>query len=101
MGKEQAELAKIRSETENDLDDPIFGKFKKKNEWYPKGTQIRYFVGCLQDDATKDELESIMTKSLTCAGNIKNSGDIFVITEQGTFDKEGSYHVSVKYLYLP
>ena len=101
MGKEQAEIQKIFNDTDMDSDEPLFGKRQKSLNWYPPNTQIRYFVGCLQDDTTKAELEALMTRSLTCAGKIEKSGDTFVISEQGTFDKEGSYHVSVKYLYLP
>lgn len=102
MGKETAEIRATQDSAE-DLFEPVPGQSGSKNGklGFPEKTVIRYFVGCITDEANRDELENIMTKSLSCAGEIKKPGDIYVISETGTFDRDGCYQVVVKYLYLP
>lgn len=102
MGKQTEEIKSIHEAINLD-DEPIFAKKKRKKGamGYPEDTEIRYFVGCISDHSNKAELEAIMTKSLSCAGDIKEPGDIFVISETGSFDRDGCYQVVVKYLYLP
>lgn len=102
MGKETAEIRATQDAAE-DLLEPVPGRSSQKNGklGFPKSTVIRYFVGCITDETNRAELENIMTRSLSCAGELKNPGDIYVISETGTFDKDGCYQVAVKYLYLP
>ena len=102
MGKETAEIRATQDESE-DLFEPVPGRSSRKNGklGFPKKTVIRYFVGCITDEANRAELENIMTRSLSCAGELKDAGDIYVISESGTFDRDGCYQVVVKYLYLP
>ena len=61
-------------------------------------TVIRYFVGCLTNESNRVILEDIMTKSLRCQDQLKKLGDILVLSEQGSFDKDGCYNVVVKYM---
>ena len=102
MGKETADI-RATQEAADDLFEPVPGRSNPKNGklGFPKKTVIRYFVGCITDDSNRAELEDIMTKSLSCAGELKEPGDVYVISETGTFDKDGCYQVAVKYLYLP
>ena len=100
MGKETLEIQDIQDNIGNG-DEPLFGRSKKNTSWYPPNTQIRYFVGCITDDGLRMELERIMTKSLSGNAGLKNPGDIFVISETGSFDKDGCYQTVVKYLYVP
>ena len=100
MGKETAEIRDTQMATGEDSDLYFGKKLNRKEEWITPGTQIRYFTGCLTDDDTRAELERIMTKSLETGGLVRKPGDIFVITENGTFDKDGCYHVAVKYMVM-
>lgn len=59
------------------------------------------FWGCLNDEATRLEYESILTKSFRCQNYLKNPGDLAVLDMQGTFDKEGFYHVVSRYAIIP
>lgn len=107
MGKEALELKEIQTAIDMDKDEePRLGRKRSKtNELgLPEGTEMRYFVACIADPENRIELERIMTKSLQCAGRgntVKEPGDIFVINETGSFDRDGCYQVVVKYLYLP
>mgnify|MGYP003302145524 CR=1 FL=1 len=101
MGAETAEIKSIQDAIDLD-NEPRMGRKRKKGPMgYPEDTEIRYFVGCITDQEHRFELEEIMTKSLQCGGELKSSGDIFVVSESGSFDKDGCYQVVVKYLYLP
>lgn len=101
MGLETQEIRGVLDTVTLDDEPRPGGRRKRGGLGYPEETQIRYFVACIADDANRAELEGIMTKSLSCAGELKNHGDIFVISETGTFDRDGCYQVAVKYLYLP
>lgn len=60
--------------------------------------QVRYQSFNMDDQNDVMMLEHIMTKSLQCRENLQTPGDVVVISEQGTFDKEGTYHTIVKYI---
>lgn len=64
------------------------------------GTVVRYFVGTLTNESDVLMLQDLMTRSMKCRDQLKEVNDVLVINEQGTFDKEGCYHVVVKYLEL-
>lgn len=64
------------------------------------GIKVRYFVGCLTNEDDVLMLEHIMTKSLHGGDELQNVGDIRVISEVGSFDKDGCYQVVVKYFEL-
>lgn len=102
MGKESAEIRKVQDELGEDFYDPIFGGGRKQERQMVSNAEIRYFVGCITNEATRMELEDIMTKSMRCQDKKEvEPGDVWVISETGTFDKEGCYQVVVKYLVVP
>ena len=45
--------------------------------------------------------KSFLTKSFRCQNYLKNPGDLAVLDMQGTFDKEGFYHVVSRYAIIP
>ncbi len=77
---------------------PVFGNYKPDIEKKLPELQVRYLTIRLTDPNDLLMLETVMTKSLHCQDNLENPGDIRVISEAGTFDKEGDYHVVVKYI---
>ena len=88
---------------EETSDSPTFDslfKERKDSSPFPTGTRVKYFTANLADDSLKLRLEHILTVSLTCQGQLKKPGDIVVLGESGTFDKDGCYNVMVKYLEL-
>lgn len=73
----------------------------RSNLPYPPETEFRFFVGCLNDEGDRLLYESLLTKSYRCQNNLKSPGDLAVLDMQGTFDKEGCYHVVSRYAILP
>lgn len=73
---------------------------KKSTSDFPKGTQVKYYTANLSDNSSRVLLQEILTKSLMCQGNLRNIGDVVVIQESGTFDKDGCYNVMIKYFEL-
>lgn len=67
---------------------------------FPEGTMVRYYTANLSDPKSKEKLEYILTTSLKCRGVLKSNGDLVVISESGTFDKDGCYNIMVKYFEL-
>ena len=65
-----------------------------------KNTVIKYFSGCFENETDALMAEHIMTSSLRTRANLTNVGDIVVISETGTFDKDGGYHILIKYMEL-
>lgn len=103
MGIETKEVTELL-----DAEEPVealFGKSKKRTRRsklpYPEKTVFRMFVGCLNDEADKLEFEQLLTKSFQCQNELVESGDLAMLTLDGTFDKEGCYHVVSRYAYLP
>ena len=88
---------------EEDGVEPLLGQRRrdKRSLPYPEETEFRFFLGCLNDEATRLEYESILTKSFRCQNYLKNPGDLAVLDMQGTFDKEGFYHVVSRYAIIP
>jgi hypothetical protein len=74
---------------------------RKKDLPYPEETEFRVFIGCLDDDSTRERYEALLTQSFRCQNTLENPGDLAVLTIQGTFDKEGCYHVVARYAILP
>jgi hypothetical protein len=77
------------------------GSTKGSVTGYPKEAVFRVFVGCLNEPDKRAEYETILTRSFNCQNVLKNSGDLAIHVLQGTFDKDGYYHVAVRYIYLP
>lgn len=67
---------------------------------FPPNTRVKFFTANLADDNSKMRLEHILTVSLRCQGVLKNVGEVVVLSETGTFDKDGCYNVMIKYLEL-
>ena len=88
---------------EEDGIEPLFGQRRKNKRAlpYPEETEFRFFLGCLNDEASRLEYESILTKSFRCQNVLKDPGDLAVLDMQGTFDKEGFYHVVSRYAIIP
>ena len=64
---------------------------------FPPSTVVKYFTANLSNLESRLRLEHILTVSLKCAGVLAKEGDIVVINESGTFDKDGTYNVMIKY----
>ena len=88
---------------EEDGIEPLFGQRRKNKRAlpYPEETEFRFFLGCLNDEASRLEYESILTKSFRCQNVLKDPCDLAVLDMQGTFDKEGFYHVVSRYAIIP
>lgn len=86
-------------EKEIQSEPPFFGgPMYSNNKQSMQDVIVRYFIGVLTNESDVVMIEHIMTKSLNCEDQLKNPGDVLVISEQGTFDKDGCYNVVVKYL---
>ena len=83
---------------EEDGVEPLLGQRRrdKRSLPYPEETEFRFFLGIavLSD-------KSFLTKSFRCQNYLKNPGDLAVLDMQGTFDKEGFYHVVSRYAIIP
>ena len=66
-------------------------------EAFPAGTKVKFFTANLSDPKSKGTLEELLTTSLRCQGLLRANGDVVVISESGTFDKDGCYNVMIKY----
>ena len=60
--------------------------------------RVRYGFYNLASEDDLQMLESTMTKSLQCQDDLVDPGDIRVVSEEGTFNKDGEYCVAIKYL---
>lgn len=98
MGSESRD---IESALDGVAGEPLFGRAQKRAAFFPPETEYRYFVGTLDEPEERAELERLMTASMRGQAAMKKPGDICVVSETGSFDKEGRYHVVVKYLCLP
>lgn len=58
---------------------------------------VRYLMANLSDDNDRIVAEDVMTRSLDCANVLSKQGDILVIREETTFDRDGNYLVALKY----
>ena len=102
MGIESKEVKTLLNE-----DDPVetlFGQIRDRFKTelpYPPETVFRVFVGCLNDIPSRMEYEALLTKSFHCQNNLENPGDLALLTIQGSFDKEGCYHVVARYAIIP
>ena len=99
-----SEIEQSRNKPESS--EPVFGSptggyTMQPDLPFPIGTVFRYYVGCLNDGVTRAEVSDLMTRSYRTQGILKNPGDIWVISETGTFDKNGLYNVVIKYAELP
>jgi hypothetical protein len=83
-----------------DFTDPVFGR-KGAAPLFDARTEIRYLVGCLSNKDTQATAERLMTASLRCGGPPKKPGDVAVISESSSWDKEGLLNVVIKYLIIP
>lgn len=101
MGIENNDVKKL--ENEDSPIEALFGKFKKEKNIgpYPPETVFRVFTGCLSDEAVKLEYEHLLTKSFRCQNYLKEPGDLALVTLNGTFDKNGDYHVACRYAIIP
>ena len=64
---------------------------------FPPTTVVKYYTANLANVESRMRLEHILTVSLRCCGVLSKEGDIVVINESGTFDKDGCYNVMIKY----
>ena len=101
MGIENDDVKKLA--VDDDPFEPLFGRFKKDKDLgpYPPETVFRVFTGCLSDELAKIEYEHLLTKSYRCQNVLKAPGDLALITLNGTFDKNGQYHVACRYAIIP
>jgi hypothetical protein len=84
-------------------DTPVIGQSQNtelEGESPSQKVIVRYFVGTLTNPDNQLMLEHIMTKSLQCKDQLTEVGDVLVLSEQGTFDKDGCYNIVVKYMEL-
>lgn len=81
---------------------PLFGGMSSiaNPSPFPPNTRVKFFTANLADENSKMRLEHILTVSLRCQGLLKNVGEVVVLSETGTFDKDGCYNVMIKYLEL-
>ena len=99
MGIETKDVRELLDE--EGPEEVLFGrKSSKKLLPYPEGTVFRVFIGCLNNDEDRLEYEQLLTKSYQCQNILEKQGDLAIITIQGTFDKEGCYHVVARYAFL-
>ena len=84
-------------------DEALLGsRYGKRNLLpYPKETEFRFFIGCLNDETSRLQYEALLTQSYRCQNVLKKPGDLAVLDMQGTFDKEGCYHVVSRYAIIP
>lgn len=66
-----------------------------------QNVEVRYFVATLSDDGDRAVLESLMTTGLRCGGELLYPGDVVVVQEESTFDKEQGPVVMIKYMTIP
>ncbi len=87
----------------NDPAEALLGSFGKSRNplLYPKETEFRIFVGCLNDEAKRLEYENLLTRSFRCQNELKNPGDLALLNMEHTFDKEGCFHLVARYAILP
>lgn len=84
---------------ESSSDAPVLGQGSNTADRVTaNGTVVRYFVGTMTNESDVLMLQELMTRSMKCRDQLNEIGDVLVINEQGTFDKEGCYHVVVKYI---
>ena len=60
--------------------------------------QVRYLSLTIGDPNDTLLLEDIMTQSLNCQNGLVKVGDLMVLKEESTFDREGNYLVALKYI---
>lgn len=102
MGVETNEVRDLQEK----YDDPVealFNSLKRKGMPvpYPKETVFRVFVGCLNDCDDRIEYEQLLTQSFRCQNVLKKPGDLAIVKLDGTFDKDGAYHVAARYAVIP
>ncbi len=98
MSTETVFEAYTEKSKDNESDTPVLGGGRPSSPAARNSTRVRYFVGTLTNESDVLMLESLMTRSLRCQDKIQGVGDVIMLSEQGTFDKEGCYHIVVKYL---
>jgi hypothetical protein len=59
--------------------------------------KVKYLVANMDSPNDVTQVEAINTKSLTCRDLFFKIGDIVMLNEVGTFDKNGTYHLVIKY----
>lgn len=92
---EQSTIAFKTPSDPKEIDASLFPPFKdqRKTENPFKKASIHYKVFCLSVPGEKQELEDLMTKSL--------SGKINIIREETYWDKHGHYLIAVKWMVIP
>lgn len=91
----------IKMFEKQDDSDLVYGRGSSgKRGKIMSNVECHYLCGCMQTPEIREEAEEIMTKALR-RPNFCKPGDICIISESGTFDKEGMYNVLIKYLRIP
>lgn len=87
---------------ESSSEAPSLGGLSNKGSGspFPPNTQVKYYTANLSDESSRLMLQHLMTVSLRCQGALKNVGEVIVLSETGTFDKDGCYNIMIKYLEL-
>lgn len=99
MGSETKEYLEVADSFGGD--EPLFGRGAHQQQTaIHKDAEVRYLVGCLTDEETQIRVGQLMTRSMHCQ-SLRKPGDVFVIKETGTFDKEGQYQIVIKYITIP
>lgn len=68
---------------------------------FPKETVLKLFTGSLSDPNDCAIAEDLLTRSMRIQGYLKNPGDVAIIDRNGTFDKNGDYHIYIYYAMMP
>ena len=102
MGSESRQIKEAVEASKDFIshEEPAFGTMNAHSP-IAKEAEIRYLVGCMNEPETRLQVEDLMTRSMQGRGVVKKPGDVLVVSEQGTFDKEGLYQVIVKYIIYP
>ena len=81
----------------------LLGSFSKSRNplIYPKETEFRIFVGCLNDEVKRLEYEQLLTRSFRCQNELTKPGDLALLNMEHTFDKDGCFHIVARYAILP
>ena len=80
-----------------DFGDPHLGRRRKDLLPYDKA-EMKFAVGCLGNEDFRLQANDIMTRSMRCQGTLGKPGDIMVVEQAHTFDKDGACHLMIKYV---
>ena len=68
---------------------------------FPKEAVLKLFTGSLSNPEDCAIAEDLLTRSMRIQGYLKKPNDVAIIDRQGTFDKNGDYHIYIYYAMMP